>query len=70
MKLNTEVLDGVLVIETEEEDIKVVIDVPTGEVLFFEHLEVTINRLSSFIAKAKTRYNKFLNSKAIDDFIQ
>lgn len=69
MKLNTEVLDGVLVIETEEEDIKIVIDVPTGEVLFFEHLEVTINRLSSFINKAKTRYNKFLNSKAIDDFI-
>lgn len=69
MQTKMEVLNGVLVIETEEEDLKVVIDVPTGEVLHFEHVEVTMNRLVQFITKAKTRYNKFLSSKAVDDFI-
>lgn len=69
MRTTMEVLSGVIVIETEEEDLKVVIDVTTGEVLHFEHVEVTMNRMVQFMTKAKTRYNKFLGSKAIDEFI-
>lgn len=68
MKTNMEVLSGVLVIETEEEDLKIVIDVPTGEVIMFEHGDVTMQRLVQFINKAKTRYYRFLSSKAVEDF--
>lgn len=65
-----EVLDGsVLVIENEEETIKVVIEVTTGEVIHLEYLDSTVHTLTAFMTKAKTRYNKFLNSKAIEDFI-
>lgn len=63
-----EVLSGALVIETEEEDLKIVIDVPTGEVIMFEHEDVTMQRLVQFINKAKTRYQRFLSSKAVEDF--
>lgn len=69
MKLVAEVIDSVLVIETEDEKFKIVLDIPTGEIMHFEHIDVTIHQLTAFINKARTRYNKFLNSKAIEDFI-
>jgi hypothetical protein len=69
MKTEMEVLDGVLVIETLEHDMKVVIDVPTGMVLHFEHTGIPIQKFERFIKAARNRYNRFLNSKAIEDFI-
>ncbi|MNP67798.1 hypothetical protein D3C76_1636660 [compost metagenome] len=56
-------------IETLEEDAKIVIDVVTGEVLHMEHLDLTIQKLERFIKAARNRYNKFMTSKAVQDFI-
>lgn len=70
MKTEMEVLNGVLVIETPEKDLKVVIDVDSGEVIHLEQQEVSIQKLERFIKAARNRYNRFLNSKAAEDFIQ
>jgi hypothetical protein len=69
MKTEMEVLDGVLVIETDDGTHKAVVDVPTGEVIHLEYTVTTVHKLTQFMTKVKTRYNKFLTSKAIDDFI-
>lgn len=68
MKTEMEVLDGVLVIKNEQEGMKAVIDIPTGEVLFFEHPEASIMRLRMFTNKVYARYMKFLSSKAVEDY--
>lgn len=71
MKTEMEIIDGsVVVIETSEHDLKIVIDVVTGEVIHMEHLDVTIQKLERFIKAARNRYNRFMTSKAVDDFIQ
>ena len=68
MKLIDEVIDSVIVIETEEENIKIVVDIPTGEIIHFEQVETTINQLATFMTKAKARYSKFLRSEKLNDF--
>lgn len=70
MKLEQEVIGDKLIIETEEPEMSIAIHIPTGEVEAVEYLDVSIHRLTSFINKAKTKYNRFLNSKDIDDFIR
>jgi hypothetical protein len=71
MKTNMEVINGsVLVIETLEEDAKIVIDVASGEVIHMEHIDITIQKLERFIKAARSRYNRFMTSKAAQDFIE
>jgi hypothetical protein len=71
MKTEMEVIDGsVLVIETLEKDLKVVIDIPTGEVLHFEFAEVHIPKFERFVKAAKNRYNRFMGSKAAESFLE
>lgn len=68
MKLNVEVLDGVLVIEDQTDTMKIVIEAQTGDILYLEHTETNIDKLYSFINKARGRYRKFMQSKAADEF--
>ena len=68
MKLIVEVLDGVLVMEDEDMTMKIVVDVPTGEIIHLEYLDSTVHSLTAFLTKSKTRYNKFLTSKAVEAF--
>jgi len=70
MKLITEVIGDKLIVETEEPDMSVAIHIPTGQIEGVEYIETDIHRLTSFMNKAKTKYNKFLNSKDIEDFIR
>lgn len=68
MKLVEEVIDSVLILETEDENIKLVVDIKTGEVLHFEFIETDIHKLAKFMGRAKTRYSRFLRSEKINDF--
>jgi hypothetical protein len=71
MKTDMEVIDGsVLVIESLEKDLKVVIDIPTGEVLHFEFAEVHMPKFERFVKAARNRYNRFMTSKEAQAFIE
>lgn len=70
MKLEVAVVDGCLDITTEDGNHRVIIDIISGEIQDVMVVDASIHTLSSFLSKAKTRYNRFLNSKAIDDFVR
>lgn len=70
MKLDVEVLNGVLVIRSMDHSYKVVIDVPTGDILHLDHTASTIQGLTSFLSKAKSQYHRFLNSQAVESFTE
>lgn len=67
----SEILDGsVLVLEDSiKQEFKIVVDINTGEVLHMEYVDMSIDKLTKFITHARTNYKKFLNSKAIKDFM-
>lgn len=70
MKLEVEVVDNCLDITTSDGNHRVIIDIVSGEVQDVMVVDATIHTLASFLSKAKTRYNRFLNSKAIEDFVR
>lgn len=70
MVIHEEVINNsVLVIETEEEDLKVVIDITTGVVLHLEHIDASIYRLDLFIKAAKARYKKYVRNNELSTFL-
>lgn len=70
MKTELETHHGLVTIRTLDDDFSITMDVVTGVVTELHYLDATIHQLNSFISKAKTRYNKFLNSENIKDFIR
>lgn len=69
MKTELEIVDGNMVISTVDGAFSITLDVATGEVIEFNYTEATLQKLSQFINKVKTRYNKFMSSKEAEDFI-
>ena len=69
MKTEMEVINGsVMVIDSLDHDMKVVIDIQTAEVIHFEHTGVDINKLERFTKAARSRYKRFMTSQAAEDF--
>ncbi|AYJ75360.1 hypothetical protein BSP21_025 [Bacillus phage BSP21] len=60
---------GELTISTIDGVFSATIDIETGEVISFVYTVATVPQVAAFANKVKTRYNKFLHSKDIDDFI-
>jgi hypothetical protein len=69
MKTELEVNLGRATISTIDGAFTTTIDIETGEVVELDFVDASINDVARFVSKAKTRYNKFMSSKAIDDFI-
>ncbi|QZA69932.1 hypothetical protein 043JT007_146 [Bacillus phage 043JT007] len=60
---------GELTISTVDGVFSATIDIETGEVISFVYTVATVPQVAAFANKVKARYNKFLRSKDIDDFI-
>lgn len=69
MKTEMTIDGGELTISTIDGVFSATIDIETGEVLSFVYTVATVPQVAAFANKVKTRYNKFLHSKDIDDFI-
>lgn len=70
MKTDLEVIDDYVQISTQDGNLIIAIDIGTGTVLDIQQVNVTVNQLNTFIGRAKSRYNKFLTSKAVESFIE
>lgn len=70
MKLVEECVDDSLVVSTEGGEFLVAIDIPTGDIVELTYTHANIHTINSFLSKAKTRYNRFLYSDKINDFIR
>lgn len=69
MKVKQRVIGDSIILYNKEEDIYITIDIPSAEVLDINIVNVDIQTITKFMNRAKTQYNKFLNSKEIDDFM-
>lgn len=70
MHFEMEILNGIMVLETPNEDFKIVIDIQTGEVIHCEFVNVSIQKLNKYVNHAKVRYSKYMNSKALKNFME
>jgi hypothetical protein len=69
MKIEIEILSGVLVFKTAD-GLKAVVDVETGEVIHFDCDQSTIQKLNVFVRKIASYYNKFYINREANDFIE
>lgn len=69
MKTELEVEGDELKISTLTESLIVYIDVVTGMVTSISYVDEDIHTVEKFMRRAKTRYNSFLRSEQINDFI-
>ncbi|QIW88725.1 hypothetical protein P59_128 [Bacillus phage P59] len=69
MKTNMQEYNGTLIITSPDGKFRAEIEVQTGQILMDETPDVTIDELHRFTHAARSRYRKFLNSKAADSFI-
>lgn len=69
MKTNMSISGGVMTIETIDNMFSAEIDIQTGEVLHFDFTQANAHQVAAFATKVKSRYNKFLRSKEVLDFI-
>jgi hypothetical protein len=69
MKTNMTEYNGTLVITSPDGKFRAEIEVQTGQILMDETPEVTIDEMYRFIHTCRSRYRRFLNSKAADSFI-
>jgi len=68
MKTEIEIDNGLITITTVDNRYSITLDVKTAVVMELDFIDSTLSELNSFLKKAKTRYNKFMNSKAVEDF--
>ncbi|AYJ75216.1 hypothetical protein BSP36_129 [Bacillus phage BSP36] len=69
MKTELTIDGGNIIVTSIDGTFSATVEVQTGEVLHFEYTEATVPQIATFANKVKTRYNKFLQSKEIDNFI-
>jgi hypothetical protein len=59
---------GTLIITSLDGKCQVDVDIETGEIIAGEFPEVTVNEMYRFIHAVKSRYSRFLTSKAMDKY--
>ncbi|QZA69084.1 hypothetical protein 278BB001_140 [Bacillus phage 278BB001] len=69
MKTEITIDRGELTVSTVDGVFSATVDIETGEVISFVYTTATAAQVAAFANKVKARYNKFLRSKDIDDFI-
>lgn len=71
MHFEMEIINSdVMVLESPSKNFKIVIHIPTGEVLHCEFINMTIQQFNKHVNHAKVRYQKFVNSKAVKGFME
>ncbi|AMQ66637.1 hypothetical protein BH753_gp155 [Bacillus phage Shbh1] len=69
MKTELEVINGSVVITTVDGNFNISIDLTTAEVTALNYLDASVHELASFLNKARTRYNKFMSSTEVENYI-
>lgn len=69
MKTEMEIDGGHMTITSIDGNFTIVLDIQSGEVLEFGYTHANISEMRQFVHKARARYNKFLSTKAVDDFM-
>jgi len=69
MRVTSGTVNGDFFVTTDDDTIKVMIEVESGRVTDIVYTEdTTIQQLASFTSTARTRYNKFMISKEAEKF--
>lgn len=70
MHFEKEIVNGVMVLETPNNDFKIVIDLMTAEVLHCEFVGLSIQKMNKCVNHAKVVYGKHMNSLKLKDFME